>query len=50
MVQGPEGKMYEQQLKSLGLFSPEKSRLQGISMVTYRYLQYSGGAMLISAL
>ena len=50
IVKSLEYKTYEEQLKSLGLFSPEKSRLQGISMVTYRYLLYSGGAVLISAL
>ena len=39
MVQGPEGKMYEQQLKSLGLFSPEKRRLRGGLMVAYSFSQ-----------
>ena len=29
MVKGLEGKMYEEQLKSLALFSPEQSRLRG---------------------
>ena len=28
MVEGLEGKMYEEQLRSLGLFSPEQSRLR----------------------
>ena len=29
MVKGVKGKMYEERLRSLGLFSPEQSRLRG---------------------
>ena len=29
MVKGHEGKKYEEQLKSLGLFSPEQRRMRG---------------------
>jgi len=29
MVKGPEGKTYEEQLRSLGLLSLEKTRLRG---------------------
>ena len=33
IVKGLEGKMYEKQLRSLGLFIPEQSRLRGGLMV-----------------
>lgn len=33
-----EGKMYEECLKSLGFFSPEKKRLRGGLMVAYSFL------------
>lgn len=36
-VKGPEEKMYEEWLRSLGLFSPEKKRLKGVIMVAYSF-------------
>ena len=38
MVKGLEGKMCEEQLRSLGLFSPEQKRLRGILMATCSFL------------
>jgi len=42
MVKDLEGKMFEECLKSLGFFSPEKKRLRGGLMVAYNIL--IGGA------
>lgn len=35
MVKGLQEKIYEEQLKPLGLFSPEKRRLKGGFMMAY---------------
>jgi len=40
-VKGLEAEMYEKQLRFLGLFSPEKSRLRGNLMVAYSSSQGS---------
>ena len=37
MIKGQEGKMYEEHLKSLRLFCPEKKRLSGNLMVGYSF-------------
>lgn len=37
MVKGLEENMYEECLRSLGLFSPEKKRLRGVLMVAYSF-------------
>ena len=39
MGKGLEGKMYEEQLRSCGLFSPEQRRLRGGLMVAYNFSQ-----------
>jgi len=39
MVKGLQGKTYEEQLRFLGLFSPEKRRLRGGLMVAYSFSQ-----------
>lgn len=45
MVKGLEGKMYEEQLRSFGLFSLEKRMLRGNLIMVYGFLMRgSGGA------
>lgn len=39
MVESPESKMHEEQLRSLGLFSVEKKRLSGNLITAYSSLQ-----------
>ena len=43
MVKGLEEKLYEEWLKSLGLFSLEKGRLRRDLMVVYSFLTRGGG-------
>ena len=51
IVKGLEGKMYEERLSSLGLFSPEQSRLRGGLMAACSSLRRGAeGQALSSAL
>ena len=51
MAEDLEGKAYEEWLKSLGLFSPEKMRLRGDLITTCGFLTRGAeGQALISAL
>ena len=51
MVKSLEGKMYEEWLRSLGLFSPEQSRLRGGLMAACSFLtRWAEGQVLSSAL
>lgn len=43
LVMGLEGKTYEEQLKSLGVFSSEQSRLSGGLMTAYSSTQGAEG-------
>lgn len=51
MVKGLEGKTYEEQLRSFGLFIPEQRRLNGDLFAAYGFhMRGTEGQALISAL
>ena len=51
MVKGLEEKTYEEQLRSLCLFSPEKTRLKSLLLAAYHFfMRGAEGQTLISAL
>jgi len=50
MVKDVEAKMHEEQLKYLGMFSPEQRRLRGGLMASLQLLIGSRGAALSSVL